>query len=137
MEFLILQPENKRLKMSQIQCADDDDASFKLMQDAVDGHFELCTYLFEGLPSNVDAWCNEEGLFRTDLVPILAYTMPGQKTGEYGLIKGNILFTAHNKKGETLGLSQSQKKDIYDCLEAMPSGYIVADNNYYPVIVKQ
>lgn len=138
MKFLLVQPKKKMLELSILECTDNSDASYKTMQNAVDGNFEICSQYFDGLPENVDAWCNEDCLFRPDLLPILTYQIKGMDGSDLmGYIKGNLLFTAFNEDGETLGLTDEQIYGIEEVLQKMPVVGLMENGEFYPTFLKQ
>lgn len=138
MKFLLVQPKKKKLELSILECADNSNASYKAMHEAVDGNFEICSQYFNGLPQNVDVWCNEDCLFRSDLHPILTYLIKDMDGSEmYGYIKGNLLFTAYDEEGETLGLTDEQILGIGDVLQSMPVVGMMENGEFYPTFLKQ
>ena len=138
MKFLLVQPKKKMLELSILECANNQNASYKAMHEAVDGNFEICSQYFNGLPQNVDVWCNEDCLFRSDLLPVLTYQIKGiDGSPMFGYIKGNLLFTAYNEEGETLGLTDDQIFGIGDVLQAMPMVLMTENEKIYPTFYKE
>lgn len=132
MRFFLIKPTGDLLVNSVLEVSNDDDASYKAMHHAVDGSFEICTQYFDGLPEYVDAWCNEECLLRADLVPSLIYLVKDGDTNHVGMLKGNILFTAYNDDGETLGLTDEQIAGILATLTRMPLITVQMEREIYP-----
>lgn len=138
MEFLILKQVVNGLKLETLS-ADDEASSLGVMQGAVDGRIEHCGAYFDHLPKYVDAWCNEECLFRPDLKPILVYEFENRDhQTEMGLLKGNILFTATDEagEGETVSLSQDQMDGIVEALRKMEKGIMSSGSEDFPVFHK-
>ena len=141
MNFLLMEPmeaggyvkKGDTPRLSVLKCKNDDEAVYRTMQSAVDGYFDFCTSYFPGLPAYVDALCNDEGLFRPDLDPVLAYEVRSADRKQYGLLKGNILFTAVNDDGETIGLSEEQISGVKKALSKLSPTFLIIREAAYPV----
>lgn len=127
MNFLVIKPTETEPICRVIFCEDTPDASYNLLQRAVGGFFDLITGYFKDLPAGVDAWCNDECLIN-GLDPILVFH--GRKDFS-GLIAGNIVFTATDEYGETIGLTDDQISMIQEMLDAMPKLLICRNDTIF------
>lgn len=85
--------------------------NFKAIQYEVGGNFEI-PYLDNTLNKNgIDTYINEDGKFLT--LPISACILDEEDTIQ-DVIMGNVLFSTHDEKGDTISLSDKQVEVIRD-----------------------
>lgn len=85
----------------------------KLLQYAVDGRFQLFYYFRKLEKEGIDTFCNEEFLFRNDLMPTLIL-LNKYSRDIVGEILGNIVFVRYDDEGEMIDLKDEDIKMITD-----------------------
>lgn len=112
----------------------DDGGTLKGLQKLVDGYIEIPRLSKLYYENNIDIIVNEEGLYREDF-DITAALFDSTTCEVLTILKGPIIFTAYDEKGETLSLREDQIKIIEDNFETVQ---IINKNNvdeYYTVMV--
>ena len=105
MNKVLIRRQNEDFKLVQVE-----ELSLEYMQQVVGGFIERVGFNDCLNRLNIDMWINEEGKLIDELKP--TFVIMGNKDNIIDLIMGDVLFTATDGEGNTIGLNDIQIQSI-------------------------
>ena len=104
--------------------------SYKFLSKCVSGYIErIENACLE--KRGIDAWCNEEGKFNSELEPTLGLSSNGSI---YDVVVGNVVFTRFNDEGETISLTNDDIKYVKHLLNNENSTFCIYGTKVLPCL---